>query len=356
MEKQQQDLPCSFRRLVAKTTGDTFQQVSEIVERPLDPPSEEQVIVKVHYAGVNGGCETFRARGEWAFARNKDVPEFALGAESSGTVVATGAQVPDLEVGQPVICSGGNAFSEYVTVPARSCFGVRVADAEACTLAVSGLTAAGALWGTAGMKAGDTVLVTAAAGATGHLAVQLAVQEGCRVVAICGGRRKAEAVATLGPARVIDHKAEDVAAVLTAEFGKQIDIAYEGVGGQLRGTVLENLAPGGRLLAVGYIGSYAHNSKPAALKSAPDLPNNDKLMWEGMTIGRKDQQTVYGSVWPKDPSKLQQAKQRLFDMYDNGMLQVWVDHTHDFQGLQSVNDAMSFMLSGQALGKVVVKL
>ena len=43
MEKQQQDLPCSFRRLVAKTTGDTFQQVSEIVERPLDPPSEEQV-------------------------------------------------------------------------------------------------------------------------------------------------------------------------------------------------------------------------------------------------------------------------------------------------------------------------
>ena len=57
-----------------------------------------QVIVKVHYAGVNGGCETFRARGEWAFARNKDVPEFALGAESSGTVVATGAQVPDLEV------------------------------------------------------------------------------------------------------------------------------------------------------------------------------------------------------------------------------------------------------------------
>ena len=57
-----------------------------------------QVIVKVHYAGVNGGCETFRARGEWAFARNREVPEFALGAEGSGTVVATGAQVPDLKV------------------------------------------------------------------------------------------------------------------------------------------------------------------------------------------------------------------------------------------------------------------
>ena len=134
MEKQQKDLPSSFKRLVAKTTGDTFQQVSEIVERPLDPPSEEQVwrkcrdhlrhhlcagavtlsssllalsgsalfavqvVVKVHYAGVNGGCETFRARGEWAFARNRDASEFALGAEGSGTVVATGAQVPDLKV------------------------------------------------------------------------------------------------------------------------------------------------------------------------------------------------------------------------------------------------------------------
>ena len=149
---------------------------------------------------------------------------------------------------------------------------------------------------------------------------------------------------------------QDVAAVLTAEFGKQIDIAYEGVGGELRGAVLDNLAPGGRLLAVGYIGSYAHNSKPAALKSAPDLPDNDKLMWEGMTVERKDHQTIYGSVWPKDPSKLKQAKQRLFDMYNSGNLQVWVDQTHDFQGLQSVNDAMSFMLSGQALGKVVVKL
>ena len=79
-------------------------------------------------------------------------------------------------------------------------------------------------------------------------------------------------------------------------------------------------------------------------------------MWKGMTVERKDHQTVYGSVWPKDPTKLKQAKQRLFDMYNSGKLQVWVDQTHDFQGLQSVNDAMSFMLGGQALGKVVVKL
>ena len=43
MEKQQKDLPTCFKRLVAKTTGDTFQQVSEIVERPLDPPTEGQV-------------------------------------------------------------------------------------------------------------------------------------------------------------------------------------------------------------------------------------------------------------------------------------------------------------------------
>jgi hypothetical protein len=66
-----------------------------------------QVLVQVHYAGINGGCETFRARGEYAFASNTAKQDFPLGAEGCGVVVAVGAEVTNLKVGGH---QGGQSF------------------------------------------------------------------------------------------------------------------------------------------------------------------------------------------------------------------------------------------------------
>lgn len=78
------------------------------------------------------------------------------------------------------------------------------------------------------MKSSDTVLVTAAAGGTGHFAVQLAKRMGCHVVATCGGAAKVAALAELGADRIIDHTQEDVHAVLKKEYPKGVDLVYEG--------------------------------------------------------------------------------------------------------------------------------
>jgi NADPH:quinone reductase-like Zn-dependent oxidoreductase len=72
-----------------------------------------QVLIKLKYAGINGGCETFRARGEYAFAGNKSKPQFPLGAEGAGIVAAVGQGVTSLSVGQAVACNSAASFAEY---------------------------------------------------------------------------------------------------------------------------------------------------------------------------------------------------------------------------------------------------
>ena len=63
-------LPATFRRLVAPRTGGSLREVASVLELPLPTPGPGEVLLRVRYAGVNGGCETFRARGEHWFAGN----------------------------------------------------------------------------------------------------------------------------------------------------------------------------------------------------------------------------------------------------------------------------------------------
>ena len=79
------------------------------------------------------------------------------------------------------------AFSEYVVANAASVWPVPAATPEAVACTISGVTAAASLTATARVAAGDVVLVTAAAGGTGHFAVQVAAAAGAHVVATCGG-------------------------------------------------------------------------------------------------------------------------------------------------------------------------
>lgn len=180
------------------------------------PLTRTQVLVRVTHAGVNGGCETFRVRGEHLFAGNRHIDHYLLGAEGCGTIVAIGAPgptlgAPPLALHTPVSFGGGGAFGEYALVPAARCFALPEGvppGPQAVALALSGTVANTALQAVAGVRAGETVLVTAAAGGTGHLAVQVAQLVGARVVATCGGGVKAARLRGLGVHRVIDYTQE----------------------------------------------------------------------------------------------------------------------------------------------------
>jgi NADPH-dependent curcumin reductase CurA len=201
-------LPATFQAIYAKRIGKSFREVAEIRDIPMEQimPRAGEVVVKVLYAGINGGCETFRCRGEHIFAKNHEMREgFPLGAEGSGIVVQIGTEVERFEIGDHVSFLG-SAFSEYVRLRADGLIKVTRATAETAALRISAVTACGVLH-TGQAKPGNVVLVTAAAGGSGHFAVQLAKQAGCTVVGTCSSDEKARSyrkrrVSTLVPADV----------------------------------------------------------------------------------------------------------------------------------------------------------
>lgn len=137
------------------------------------------------------------------------------------------------------------------------CTPVAAATPEAVALVLSAVTACCALEATAGVTAGQTVAVTAAAGGTGHFAVQLAKLAGARVIAVTGSPEKVTRLRDLGADAVIvaprggaGDAAAAVGEALRREAPGGLDVVYEGVGGPLRGALLSHLAPGGKLLQV----------------------------------------------------------------------------------------------------------
>lgn len=347
----------TYARLVATAPGASFREVA-VVEAGLQVPvpGPGQAVIRVTHAGVNGGCETFRARQEHWFAANKRQNGnggIALGAEGVGVVTALGSGCPEaLQVGDAVAFVGG-AFAEYVVVNnAATLQRLRAPTAEAAACVISGSTAAVALTCTARVQPGEVVLVTAAAGATGSFAVQIAARCGAHVVAVCGGPSKAALCASLGAHRVIDHTAEDVGAVLQAEYPRGVDVVYEGVGGTMLAAILPHLAPRARCMVIGYISGYPH---AAAQAPPPQNALTEGLFWGGGSLEIEGGRKLIGSVFP-DRGAMLAAKRQLWDDFEAGRIQAVVDTQRAFNGLESTVEAIDYMLSGKALGKVVVSM
>jgi len=123
----------------------------------------------------------------------------------------------------------------------------------------TGLTAYMGMLKVAAVKAGDTVVVSGAAGAVGTVAVQIAKIQGATVIGIAGGPEKsAYLVNQIGADAAIDYKNEDVPARLTLLAPNGIDVFFDNVGGELLDWVLDRLATGGRIAICGAISQYSN--------------------------------------------------------------------------------------------------
>src|ERR1043165_7392541 len=116
--------------------------------------------------------------------------------------------------------------------------------------------------GVPAVKAGDTVVVSGAAGSTGSLAAQIAKNLGARVIGIAGGPKKtAGRTGERHPDAAIDYKREDVAARLRELAPKVVTVYFDNVGGDILEAVLDNLALGARIALCGAIAGYDDRSK-----------------------------------------------------------------------------------------------
>ncbi|PNH03759.1 Zinc-binding alcohol dehydrogenase domain-containing protein 2, partial [Tetrabaena socialis] len=204
----------------------------------------------------------------------------------------------------------------------------------------AGLTASIALEEAGRVRAGETVLVTAAAGGTGQFAVQLAKAAGCRVVATCGGPDKARLLKELGADRVIDHTAESD--VLKREYPGGVDVVYESVGGEMFGTAVDALAVGGRVIIIGMMSSYGSGWAPGSY-----LGLAEKLLWKSAA--------AVGFFLLRHAPLFRPHLARLVAMWEGGRLRVALD-PRPFRGVGAVFDAVEHLQSGRSVGKVVVQV
>ncbi|MCY4113600.1 MAG: zinc-binding dehydrogenase [Chloroflexi bacterium] len=192
-------------------------------------------------------------------------PPYVRGGTVCGEVVAVGAEAADVALGSRHLVGGlrPGSYVEYGVVDAAA-LRPNPEGSVGPTAAPGGFTPAEAaafnyapvayhtLRVAAGLTAGETVLIHAAAGGTGVLAVQLAKSFGARVIATAGGPAKVALVRELGADVVIDYRAEDfVPAVLAATDGGGVDVVWESVGGEVFTRSLECLAEGGRMVSFG---------------------------------------------------------------------------------------------------------
>lgn len=200
-----------------------------VTGRPVPAPGRGEVLIRVAAAGVNF-ADISMSYGTFG---NGPTPPYLAGLEAVGEVVALGEAVSGPQLGALVIGVGSGAFAEYMVMRAAAAVAVPAgwAAEEALGLVVSYPTALAALKHLGRVRPGETVLIHAAAGATGQAAVKLAKHYGAKIIA-AASPAKHDAVRALGADHVLDSRSAELAAEvqkLTGGFGA--DLVLESAGG-----------------------------------------------------------------------------------------------------------------------------
>ncbi len=209
-------------------------QTSDIAKPAL--PSEHHLRVRLSAAGVNPVDAKLRARPVY----HPDKLPAILGCDGSGIVEETGSRVTRFKAGDAVyFCNGGlgdepGCYAEYTTLHEDYCASspasIPLQDAAALPLVC--ITNWEALNDRAKLERGQTMLIHAAAGGTGHIALQMAHHLGARIAVTVGDTRKAALAQALGAEKIILHKEQDfVEETLKWTDGKGVDMVYDNVGG-----------------------------------------------------------------------------------------------------------------------------
>jgi NADPH2:quinone reductase len=218
-------------------------EVLELVELPVPEPGDGEVLIRVDRAGLNF-ADTHRRTNTYLA---KDTLPLVPGSEVAGVREDTGERV--------VALTGDGGYAEYATAPAALTFPIPdgVEDATALALVLQGLTA-WHLYRTCGRVApGESVVVHAAAGGVGSLAVQLGRPMGAgRVIATASSESKRALALELGADVATDGAAEGLTdRLVECNGGAPVDVVFEMAGGAVFDASLAALAPFGRLVTYG---------------------------------------------------------------------------------------------------------
>lgn len=263
-----------------------------------------------------------------------------MGLEIAGIVVEIGSEVQGFAVGDRVMgIVGGGAYAEFSRIDYRMAIPVpdNLSMVDAGAVAEVFVTAHEALFHLAGLKAGETVLIHAAAGGVGSAAVQLAHAAGARVFATASGE-KSDAVKAFGADEFIDYRTEDFQEVVSQRTnGTGVDVLIDFIGAPYLERNVRSLAIGGRMVVVGLLGGAGGAALPM-----------DALLYRHLQI--------LGTVMKSRPPEVKQAMvqrfaKRWIPALAAGTIRAVVDSTYP---LQEAAQAHRRMESGESVGKIIL--
>ena len=324
--------------LAARPQGMPKRSDWSYVEEPVREPRNGEVLIKVLYISLDPGM-----RG-WINDRKSYVPPVAVGdvmrALGLGRVIAS--KNPKFAVGDYV--SGMPGTQEYAVSDGNGFFKIdpQIAPLPVylSALGMPGMTAYFGLLDTGQPKAGDTVLVSAAAGAVGAVVGQIAKIKGCRAVGIAGGEAKCRYLKDeLGLDAAIDYKQEEIYQALRQKCPNGIDVYFDNVGGEILDAVLTQINRGARIVICGAISQYNNTGQIKGPSNYLSLLVNRATM-KGMLV------TDYLPRYPE-------AMREMAGWIRAGQLK---SREHIVDGLENFPEVLVMLFTGENFGKLEIRV
>lgn len=304
----------------------------------LTPPGVGQVLVRIVYISLDPAM-----RG-WMNEGHSYIAPVGLGEVMRAGAIGQVIESNDAAFVPGDWVSGGFGVQEYVTVNAQHIEKIDIRKLAPTVylniLGMPGMTAYFGLFDIGQPKAGETVVVSGAAGAVGATVGQLAKHHGCRVIGIAGGPRKCTYVKNeLGFDEVIDYKSEELHIALKRTCPQGIDVYFDNVGGDTLDAVLTCLRLNARIIICGAISQY---NTTTAIQG----PTN----YLSLLVHRARMQ---GMVVLDYQKRYHEARAAMLPQLLNGKLKSREDVV---KGIENFNDALLMLFSGANNGKLVLQI
>ena len=300
-------------------------------------PAAHEVLIDVHAASV-GYMDYLMTCGGYQM---RPALPYVPGTDAAGVVVACGEQVTRFRPGDRVSCEswfGGFAERMVARESMTTLLPANVDFSVESTILHTYLTAWYALIERARLQAGETVLVTGAAGGIGLACVELAHLLGARVIAVVGSAAKAAIVRKYGAEEVIDHSRADVRQRVKAlTSGEGLDVCVDNVGGTLFTTLARLMRFNGRLMPIGFTSG-----------EIPSLAMNLPLLKNYSIVG------VFIAAWTERfPDDASRAAETVTTWVGEGKLRPHIDRVLP---LERAAEAMSAVANRSTQGRIVLRV
>ncbi|HEV7979915.1 NADP-dependent oxidoreductase [Amycolatopsis sp.] len=326
-------------RLAARPVGIPKPSDWEQTHEPTPEAEDGQFRVQVDYLSLDPAMRS------WMNAGRSYVPPVEIGEvmRAAGTGTVLDSRHPDFHAGDTV--SGVFGAQRYAVSDGKGVtkldLSLAPAPVQLGTLGISGITAYFGLLDIGRPEAGQTVVVSAAAGSVGTIVGQIAKIKGCKVIGIAGGAEKCRLlVEELGFDAAIDYKNGDLRAELRELAPKGVDVFFDNVGGEILEGVLARLARGARIVISGAVSQYNSTG-----------PGHGPANYMNLLVSRA---SMTGFVVFDYASRYHEAVAELAAWLESGQLQ---SREHVVEGgIEAFPETLNKLFTGENTGKLILAL